>query len=118
MTVIVHRIRLLDGVAPERFETWVREVDYATCPELPSVLSFSVQRVAGPAVDGHVGAGTVADTGAGPLAYVEIIEVSSLADFEQDMQSPPFRKLVSDFDQMAEVVSETVGERIGEGYRV
>ncbi|MFJ2261661.1 RedY protein [Streptomyces sp. NPDC087844] len=102
MTVIVHRIRLLDGVAPDRFETWVRDVDYATCPELPSVLSFSVQRV---------------HAGDAPLAYVEIIEVSSLADFEHDMQSPPFRKLVSDFDQMAEVVSETVGDRIGDGYR-
>ncbi|MGW6008204.1 RedY protein [Streptomyces sp. NPDC055210] len=109
MTIIVHRIRLLDGVAPDRFETWVRDVDYATCPELPSVLSFSVQRVVGPAADGQAGAE--------PLTYVEIIEVSSLADFEQDMQSPPFRKLVSDFDQMAEVVSETVGNRIGDGYR-
>ncbi|MFH8468515.1 RedY protein [Streptomyces sp. NPDC017991] len=104
MAIIVHRIRLLDGVAPDRFETWVRDVDYATCPELPSVLSFGVQRV-----DAERDA---------PLAYVEIIEVSSLADFEHDMQSPPFRKLVSDFDQMAEVVSETVGERIGDGYRV
>ncbi|PSM42624.1 RedY protein [Streptomyces dioscori] len=109
MTIIIHRIRLLDGVAPDRFETWVRDVDYATCPELPSVLSFSVQRTAGPAAEGHAAAE--------PPVYVEIIEVSSLADFEHDMQSPPFQKLVSDFDQMAEVVSETVGDRIGDGYR-
>ncbi|MFD6286012.1 RedY protein [Streptomyces sp. NPDC060205] len=114
MTIIVHRIRLLDGVAPDRFETWVRDVDYATCPELPSVLSFSVQRVVrggGGTEDGEAAQDT-------PPAYVEIIEVSSLADFDHDMQSPPFRKLVSDFDRMAEVVSETVGDRIGDGYRV
>jgi len=103
MTIIVHRIRLLDGVAPDHFEKWVQDVDYATCPELPSVLSFSVQRVV--------------ETGADANSYVEIIEVSSLENFEHDMQSPPFRKLVSDFDQMAEVVGETVGDRIGDGYR-
>ncbi|AXG81405.1 RedY protein [Streptomyces paludis] len=117
MTIIVHRIRLLDGVAPDRFERWVRDVDYAACPELPSVLSFSVQRSLGPTVDEHAGTGTVSDAGTGAPAYFEIIEVSSLADFEHDMLSPPFRKLVSDFDQMAEVVSDTVGDRIGDGYR-
>lgn len=115
MTIIIHRIRLHDGVAPIRFETWVRDVDYATCPELPSVVSFNVQRVAEPAPRKHTGAkgGVVDET----FHYVEMIEVTSLEDFEHDMQSPPFRKLVSDFDQMAKVVDEAVGERIGDGYR-
>lgn len=115
MTIIIHRIRLHDGVAPVRFETWVRDVDYATCPELPSVVSFSVQRVVEPAARKHTGAEEAA--GDETFHYVETIEVTSLEDFEHDMQSPPFRKLVSDFDQMARVVAETMGERIGDGYR-
>ncbi|MFD3312456.1 RedY protein [Streptomyces sp. NPDC058694] len=115
MTIIIHRIRLHDGVTPVRFETWVRDVDYATCPELPSVVSFSVQRVAEPAAPKHTGAEEAA--GEETFHYVEMIEVTSLEDFERDMLNPPFRKLVSDFDQMAKVVDETVGERIGDGYR-
>ncbi|MFC8662149.1 RedY protein [Streptomyces sp. NPDC057199] len=115
MTIIIHRIRLHDGVTPIRFETWVRDVDYATCPELPSVVSFSVQRVVDPAARKHTDAkGVVGDE---IFHYVEMIEVTSPEDFEKDMQSPPFRKLVSDFDQMAKVVDETVGECIGDGYR-
>ncbi|MFF9898100.1 RedY protein [Streptomyces longispororuber] len=104
MTFIVHRIRLHDGVEPERFESWVREVDYATCPELPSVLAFAVQRLA-PA------------TGGGPAEYYEVVEVTGRADFERDMRSEPFRRLVADFEKMASVVAEWSGERVGPGYR-
>ncbi|QDQ14799.1 RedY protein [Streptomyces spectabilis] len=104
MTVIVHRIRLHDGVAPERFESWVRDVDYATCPELPAVRAFAVQRRA----HGEDG---------GPAEYFEIIEVTSAADFEREMRAEPFRRLVADFEKMAAVVDEWSGERVGSGYR-
>ncbi|MFD9073447.1 RedY protein [Streptomyces lasiicapitis] len=102
--VIVHRIRLHDGVDPERFESWVRDVDYATCPRLPAVVSFAVQRV------------TVAAAAASG-EYFEIIEVTSRADFERDMRSEPFHRLVADFDKMAAVVAELTGDRVGSGYR-
>ncbi|MCX4911597.1 RedY protein [Streptomyces sp. NBC_00878] len=111
MAIIVHRIRLHDGVEPARFETWVRDVDYATCPELPSVVSFSVQRVveesrgdAGPTVGGE------------SCHFFEIIEVTSREAFEQDMRTVQFQGLVTEFDKMAKVVDETVGERVGTGY--
>ncbi|MBA5221207.1 RedY protein [Streptomyces griseoaurantiacus] len=110
MTVLIHRIQLLDSVEPERFERWVREVDYAACPELPSVLAFGVHRV-----------DATPDTGAGgrpyPAHYFEIIEVSSPEDFARDMDSARFRRLEADFGRMAKVVEEVAGERIGEGYR-
>ncbi|MGC9540707.1 RedY protein [Streptomyces sp. UG1] len=102
MTIIIHRIRLHDGVDAERFEKWVREVDYATCPELPSVLAFGVQRVVAVSP---------------PLHYFEIIEVTSREEFERDMESPQFQRLVEDFGQMAKVLDEVTGERIGDGYR-
>lgn len=109
MTTIVHRIQLLDGVDPERFERWVRDVDYAACPELPSVLAFAVQRVVGRPVEPSAG-------GKG-TAYFEIIEVTSREEFERDMESACFQRLVAAFDQMAKVVDEAIGERVGAGYR-
>ncbi|WP_432192753.1 RedY protein [Streptomyces sp. bgisy027] len=115
MTIIIHRIRLHDGVEADRFEKWVREVDYATCPELPSVLAFGVQRVAAASPGPSVGAGPAGTDG--PLHYFEIIEVTSREEFEQDMESSQFQRLVADFGQLAEVVEEVTGERIGDGYR-
>lgn len=100
MDIIVHRIRLHRGVDPARFEAWVRDVDYATCPELPSVLAFSVQR---------------ADAEA-PFVFFEIIQVSSREEFERDMRTPAFGRLVADFEQMASVVEEFAGERVEPGY--
>jgi len=100
MDIIVHRIRLHHGVDPARFEAWVREVDYATCPELPSVTAFSVQR---------------ADAEA-PFLFFEIIQVTSREDFERDMASPAFGRLVADFEEMASVVEEFTGTRLEPGY--
>lgn len=113
--IIIHRIQLHDGVEADRFEKWVREVDYATCPELPSVLAFAVQRVVAASPEPSVGAGP-ADTD-GPLHYFEIIEVTSREEFERDMESSQFQRLVTDFGQMAKVLDEVTGERIGDGYR-
>ncbi|MFD0416972.1 RedY protein [Streptomyces sp. NPDC127108] len=103
-TVVVHRIRLLEGVDPERFESWVRDVDYAACPRLPAVVGFAVQRV------------TDAEAAA-PGEYFEIIEVTDRTEFERDMRSETFRGLVAEFEKMATVVAELTGERVGTGYR-
>lgn len=100
MDVIVHRIRLNPGVDPARFEAWVREVDYATCPELPSVTAFSVQRA----------------EAAAPFLFFEVIHVTSREDFERDMKSAAFGRLVADFEQLASVVEELSGERVEPGY--
>ncbi|WP_233645493.1 RedY protein [Streptomyces sp. BSE6.1] len=102
MNVIIHRIRLHDGVDPARFEAWVRDVDYATCPRLPSVRAFAVQRVS-----------TERDA---PFHYFEIISVSTLDAFSRDMKSEAFQGLVAAFDTMASVVEEMSGERVEPGY--
>lgn len=102
MEIIVHRIRLRPEVDPARFETWVREVDYATCPQLPSLRSFSVQRVS--------------DDPAAPVHYFEVIAVDSQEAFELDMRTAAFRGLVDGFDRMATVVDDCAGVRIEPGY--
>ncbi|WP_194813450.1 RedY protein [Nocardia sp. XZ_19_385] len=99
MDLIVHLIRLHPDTDPAEFEAWVRETDYHTCPRLPSVRAFSVQRTATP---GH---------------YFEVIQVSSRADFEQDMHTPDFKGLVTAFDTMATVTAEYEGTRIDPGYQ-
>lgn len=102
MKVIIHRIRLHPGTDPGRFEKWVREVDYATCPELPSVRAFGVHRISeDPDAEFH---------------YVEVISVTGEEEFERDMQTPAFHGLESEFDTMATVVDEILGTRVGPGY--
>ncbi|MET9860328.1 RedY protein [Streptomyces smyrnaeus] len=102
MNVIVHRIRLRDGVDPAAFERWVRETDYATCPLLPSVLSFTVQRVT--------------DDSSTQFDYFEVISVRSRAEFRRDMEGDTFQGLAAEFEKLATVVDELVGERVEPGY--
>ncbi|NKZ06721.1 RedY protein [Actinomadura latina] len=100
MEIIIHTIRLHPGTDPAGFEAWVRDVDYATCPDLPSVLAFDVLRAPGE------------DAG----RYVEVIRVSGTAEFERDMRTPAFQRLVTAFSKMAAVTDELTGERLEPGY--
>ncbi len=84
----------------------MQNVDYATCPLLPSVRAFSVQRVAAATAEAQA-----------PFHYFEVITVSGLDDFAEDMKSEAFQALVTDFESMASVVEEVCGSRIGPGYR-
>lgn len=103
METIVHKIRLRDvSMAPD-FESWVQNTDYATCPQLPSVVAFAVHRVS-------------TDPRA-PFHYFEVIQVSSRDAFEKDMATSAFAGLVQAFTGMAEVVEEVAGTRLGAGYR-
>lgn len=102
METIIHKIRLLDiGHAPD-FESWVLNTDYATCPDLPSVVRFDVHR-------------TSSDPAA-PYHYLEIIRVTGHAEFQEDMESPAFAGLEQAFSSMAEVVEEMEGTQLGTGY--
>ena len=102
MITIVHKIRLKSGIDHERFERWVREVDYAACPDLPSAYGFSVHRVSTePRAAVH---------------YFEVIRIANLEAFERDMATPLFQSLVTAFDQMAEVVEEITGTKLEPGY--
>lgn len=99
MHIVIHRIRLHDGVEPARFEAWVRDVDYRGCPGLPSVRAFSVQRVPGD-----------------PAEYFEVISADSAEAFARDMRTDTFRLLEEGFGEFAAVVSELIGERLEPGY--
>lgn len=102
MITIIHKIRLKPGIDGERFERWVREVDYAACPNIPSAHGFAVHRVS-----------TARDA---PYHYFEVIRIADAAAFERDMATPHFQRLVAYFDEMAEVVEEIRGDKIEPGY--
>ena len=102
MITIVHKIRLKPGIDHERFERWVREVDYATCPDLPSAYAFAVHRAS--------------TEPRAPFHYFEVIRIANHEAFERDMATPLFQSLVAAFDQMAEVVEEIAGSKIEPGY--
>jgi REDY-like protein HapK len=102
LRTIVHKIRLRSGVTPASFERWVKECDYATCPLLPSLISFDVHRL--PRAEGA------------PPEYMEVIRVHELEAFERDMQTRHFAALVQAFDEMATVVEEMSGTLLEPGY--
>ncbi|AUH01985.1 RedY [Pectobacteriaceae bacterium CE70] len=102
MKVIVHKIRLKDITQRSAFRHWVETTDYCACESLDAVLAFEVVEVS-----------QVAEA---PFHFIEIIHISSMDAFAQEMQTPLFQRLVSQFDQLAEVVEEIAGERIADGY--
>ena len=102
MDIVINRISLKPGVKPDEFEAWVTETDYVGCPQLPSILSFSVQRAAAPED--------------APWQYFEVIAVRSLQEFGLDMQTPTFAHLAQGFGRLATVVEEMTGQRLEPGY--
>ncbi|OEV02433.1 RedY protein [Streptomyces oceani] len=102
MDVVVHRIRLHESTDPARFEQWVRDVDYATCPDIPSIRAFGVHRVSTEA--------------AAPFHYFEVISLTSADEFARDMKTEAFRGLEAEFDSMASVIDEVAGTRVEPGY--
>ncbi|MBH1931595.1 RedY [Serratia rubidaea] len=103
MHTIVHKIRLKDIAQRAAFREWVETVDYPACCRLDAVHAFEVVEVS-----------READA---PFHFIEIIHISAMDAFEREMRTPLFQSLVTRFDQMAEVVTEIAGERIGDGYQ-
>ncbi|AOZ02123.1 hypothetical protein BKK81_22685 [Cupriavidus sp. USMAHM13] len=112
MQILIDRIRLHSPACRAAFIEWVREVDYAACRDLPSVLRFEVVEVVEVRGDAEGGEGA----GGGDCDFFEIIHVSSWCDFERDMQSPLFHGLRARFEQLAAVVGQLAGEPIPPGY--
>ncbi|WP_222937688.1 RedY protein [Spartinivicinus ruber] len=99
--LIIHKIKLKDGVTSLDFENWVKEKDYIACSSLKGVNRFAVHRVQGNS-DG--------------VDYVEIIFVNNLNRFEQDMQTTLFKSLENDFFALAVVVEEVKLDLVSPGY--
>lgn len=104
MLTIIHKIKLRDINRLDEFKEWVLTADYKACDELNSVLAFEVA--------------LVSDVEHAPFHFVEIIHLTSLAEFEADMATLLFQSLVVQFNQMAEIIEEVTATRIGDGYQL
>ncbi|MDT8997727.1 hypothetical protein RQP53_00395 [Paucibacter sp. APW11] len=101
MDIIIDKIRLHAPEHAEAFIQWVQQVDYASCPDLPSVLRFDVVRAA-------------PESG---CDFFEIIQVESLAAFQRDMQTPVFARLVARFSELASVTESFSGAALPPGFQ-
>lgn len=70
MPVVFFLNKLRDGVSPEDYEQWVREVDYPVARALPQIRSYVVARIEG-TLDGQPS----------PFPYVERVEITDLDDY-------------------------------------
>ncbi|MCE0763295.1 hypothetical protein LWC35_10305 [Pseudonocardia kujensis] len=70
------------GAIPAEYENWVREVNYPTARSLPSIASYQVIRIDGGLPE------TPAITG----SYLEVIEVSDVDAYQQDVANLPGRE--------------------------
>lgn len=102
MKIIIHKIKLKDIKLLAQFKEWVLSTDYLACHDLPSVLQFDVIEVSNdPNAD---------------FNFIEVIRLSSVEEFEQDMTTALFKSLEERFNEMAEVIEESQGKLIGKGY--
>lgn len=76
MPVVFFLNRLRDGVAPERYEQWVRDVDYPTARGLKTIASYVVNRL-----------DATLDGDPAPYHYLERVEVTDLAAYRQELQT-------------------------------
>src|SRR5215204_1630793 len=76
MPVVFFLNRLRQGVTPERYEQWVREVDYPKARALATINSYVVNRI-----DGTL------EGSQAPYHYVERVEVTDLAAYQQELQA-------------------------------
>src|SRR5688572_19418086 len=76
MPVVFFLNRLRDGVAPERYEQWVRNVDYPTARRLKTITSYVVNRL-----------DATLDGDPAPYHYIERVEVTDLAAYRHELET-------------------------------
>jgi REDY-like protein HapK len=78
--------RMKPGVTAAEYERFEREVDYAIASRLKTIVSYQTHRItdAGPRLQG------------GPWDYVERIEVTDRAAYEQELAGDPNGKALID----------------------
>lgn len=90
--VLITGLKLKDGVTPQEYERFAAEVDKPTCErEIPSIRAWHVHRV-------------VADDGAAPAPfdYVEVVQLTDLDQFAEDLESPVVARLGAGLEPLVE----------------
>lgn len=92
MTTLIVLFRLQPNTDPEVYEDWARRTDLPVVRDLPSVGAFRVYRVGGLF-------GTDAQA---PYDYVEVIDVSDMTQFGEDVATDTMARIAAEFRQFAD----------------
>ncbi len=94
---------LHDGVTPDEYESWVRQVDYPLARGLAEINSYVVTRI-----DGHLGGDDPK-----PFQYLEVIEVTNVDEYRAMMESSAeFKGLIEEFSKYVATTVALYGEVI------
>jgi hypothetical protein len=88
--------KLREGVKPEAYEKWVREVDYPLARSLPAIDSYVVTRLDG----------LVMEEGGAPYDYLEVVEITSLEEYRAALSGGP--EVEEFFEEWSSYVAESV----------
>lgn len=101
MPVVFFLARLKPGVDPAAYERWVREVDYPTARQLPSIVSYTNHRLVGPfrKADVH-------------YDYLEVIQVTDVDAYRRDLTRHELQALRQRLAEFIDPSDNFVGEAI------
>jgi len=88
--------KLREGVNPEDYERWVREVDYPLARSLPTIERYLVTRLEG----------SMTGEGELPCDYLEVVDVTDLDDYRASLSEGP--EVEEFFRQWSSFVGESV----------
>lgn len=71
--------KLREGVEPEDYEAWVREVDYPLARSMPTIERYDVTRLDG----------LLQGDGDPPYDYLEVVEITDLDAYRQSLAGGP-----------------------------
>lgn len=79
---------LQDGVTPEDYERWLREVDYPFARAQPTIKRYDVTRI-----DGNL----FGTEGAAPCQYLEVVDITNVEDYEKGAAGPEFEAFLQEW---------------------
>jgi hypothetical protein len=95
--------KLHEGVDPAAYEEWIRTSDYPVARANPAIVSYDVTRIES----------TLDGAGKPSVDYLEVLEVTSLEEYQRAIATPEVEKLLGEwsaFVASAEVVHGPVVE--------
>ncbi|TWB45881.1 REDY-like protein HapK [Nitrospirillum pindoramense] len=90
---IIALFNLKPGVSVADYEAWAKAQDIPTVNGLASIDSFEVFRVTG-----------LFGGGQPPYQYVEVLDISDMAAFGQDIATARMQEIAAQFQAMADVL--------------
>jgi uncharacterized protein (TIGR02118 family) len=87
---MAHRVfflnKLHEGVDPADYEAWVERTDYPVARAHPAVQRYEVTRLA-----------ETLDGGSPSVDYLEVLEVTSISEYRQALDTPEFKQLLEEW---------------------